>query len=82
MDKGRVLMMGNRLKGVAWLMRAGQHETAAAKMERVTSGIPSIVVKHYKAAIETAWGFFEAGDAEMVDIVGQGIIDSLLKQRQ
>jgi len=77
-DKGHVLMLGNRILGIARLMTAGHTEAAAEQMMRLTWHIDPAVLAQYKKAVDAARAAHAAGDAEMLTIIGQGVIDSLV----
>lgn len=78
MERRQALMLGNRIKGISKLLKEGKPDLAADQVDRLHLNIDPVVLTQYARAVEAAKKYYALADTEMLDLVGQGVIDSLL----
>lgn len=78
MERRHALMLGNRLVGISRLMQAGHTQAAQEQMDQLKINIDPVVIGQYQKAVTAAEKAYATADAEMLAIIGNGVIDSLL----
>jgi len=78
MERRQALMLGNRLLGISRLMQAGHARAAQEQMGQLKVNIGPVVIGQYQKAVSAAEKAYAAADAEMLTIIGNGVIDSLV----
>ena len=77
MERRQALMLGNRIKGISRLLKDNKPDLAAEQIDRLHLNIDPAVLAQYSRAVEAAKKYYAQADTEMLDLVGQGVIDSL-----
>lgn len=80
MENRHALMLGNRIVGISRLIKAGQTVAAQEQMERLHLNIEPVVLQQYAKVIESAQKYYQANDPEMLEVIGNGLIDRLLNK--
>lgn len=79
MKKRHVLMLGNRLKGIAGLMRNRQLRPAQYQIDRLKFRLEPAVQEAYSNAIDMAREAYANNDADLIEIIADGLIENALK---